>query len=193
MATKRPIESEQWTQFLESSSDESDEDNTCFEDSLQQLRALLGARYKVITCLLMDMLQLQGQHHLDSIPAMLQTSDDHGAEGQQSCPPEPLATPEAAAQHSEPQGAKAGRKRKATGPPEPVSEAASRRARAPAGKRKVQQASDTPIRWQLAVAISLPVFVLHPLGYASCKCCLHCLKCFPLSRPFMHPQPVGLH
>ena len=48
MARKRPLESEQWTQFLESSSDESDEDDTCFEDSLQQLRALLGARYKVI-------------------------------------------------------------------------------------------------------------------------------------------------
>ena len=51
MARKRPLESEQWTHFLESSSDESDEDDTCFEDSLQQLRALLGARYKVITCL----------------------------------------------------------------------------------------------------------------------------------------------
>ena len=97
MAKKRPLESEQWTQFLESSSDESDEDDTCFEDSLQQLRALLGARYKVINYLPMNVVELQDLDHLDLMPAVLQTSDDHSAPGQQSQPSEPAGAAAAAA------------------------------------------------------------------------------------------------
>ena len=107
------------------------------------------------------MVELQDLNQPDSVPAMLQTSDDQGAQGQQGQPPEPTAAAEAAVGPSDPQGAKAGRKRKATGPPEPVSEAASRQARAPAGKRKVQQASDVLIQRQVIVVVSLPISILQ--------------------------------